>query len=60
MLEITNTVAEADNQADPAIFLTAATRQMAGNTLRRQAINLVTQGRTTVLEAMRISNQFDD
>lgn len=60
MLEITNTVAEAANQADPAIFLAAATQQMAGNTLRRQAINLVTQGRTTVLEAMRISNQFDD
>ena len=60
MLEITNAVAEAANQADPAIFLTAATKQMAGNTLRRQAVNLVIQGKTTILEAMRISNQFDD
>ncbi|ARU31020.1 MSHA biogenesis protein MshE [Sulfuriferula sp. AH1] len=60
MLEITNAVAEAANQPDPAVFLHAAEQQMAGNTLRRHAINLVTAGKTTVAEAMRISNQFDE
>ncbi|WP_124948902.1 GspE/PulE family protein [Sulfuriferula thiophila] len=60
MLEITNAVAEAASQADPAVFLRAAEQQMAGNTLRRHAINLVVAGKTTVAEAMRISNQFDD
>ena len=60
MLEITNAVAEAANQPDPAVFLRAAEQQMAGNTLRRHAINLVTAGKTTVAEAMRISNQFDE
>jgi MSHA biogenesis protein MshE len=60
MLEITNAVAEAANQADPADFLRAAEQQMAGNTLRRHAVALVTAGKTTIAEAMRISNQFDD
>lgn len=60
MLEITNAVAEAANQSDPAIFLRAAEQQMAGNTLRRYAIHQVIAGKTTVAEAMRISNQFDD
>ena len=60
MLEITNAVAEAANQTDTAVFLRAAEQQMAGNTLRRNAISLVIEGKTTVAEAMRISNQFDD
>jgi MSHA biogenesis protein MshE len=33
---------------------------MAGETLRRDAVRLVVKGRTTIEEAMRISNQFED
>ena len=33
---------------------------MAGNTLRRHAVQLAVQGRTTIAEAMRISNQIED
>ena len=37
-----------------------ASAQMAGETLRRHAVMLVVQGRTTIAEAMRISNQVED
>ena len=51
---------EATNQDDPALFMAAARRQMGGETLRRDAVRLVVAGRTTVSEAMRISNQFEE
>jgi MSHA biogenesis protein MshE len=60
MLEITNAVADAASHHDPAHFLTVAHAQMAGETLRRHAVALVIAGRTTVAEAMRISNQLED
>jgi MSHA biogenesis protein MshE len=60
LLEMTRVVVEAANNADPSVFLRAAHAEMAGNTLRRHAVELVVQGRTTVAEAMRISNQFED
>ncbi|WP_426323586.1 GspE/PulE family protein [Pseudoduganella sp. R-43] len=60
LLEMTQSVVDAANDPDPATFLKAATQQMAGQTLRRQAVQLVVQGRTTVSEAMRISNQLED
>ncbi len=60
MLEMTTPVVEAANQDDPAVFLRVAREQMAGNTLRRHAALLVVTGRTTIEEAMRISNQFED
>jgi MSHA biogenesis protein MshE len=60
MLEMTEAVADAANHPDPAHFLKVAQAQMAGETLRRHAVALVVAGRTTVSEAMRISNQFDD
>ncbi|MHB0991359.1 MAG: GspE/PulE family protein [Burkholderiales bacterium] len=60
MLEITHAVAEAASHADPAAFIGAAEIQMAGNTLGRQAANLAAAGKTTPVEAMRVSNQFDD
>jgi MSHA biogenesis protein MshE len=60
MLEMTRPVVEAANQADPAVFIEAARRQIAGHTLKDHAIELVIQGRTTVEEAMRIGNQVDD
>ena len=60
LLEITRAVADAANHADPSHFMKVATAQMAGETLRRHAVQLVVQGRTTVMEAMRISNQSED
>ena len=60
LLEITRAVADAANHADPSHFMKVATAQMAGETLRRHAVQLVVLGRTTVMEAMRISNQSED
>ena len=60
MLEMTEAVTDAANHADPSHFLKAAQAQMAGETLRRHAVALAIAGKTTVSEAMRISNQFED
>jgi MSHA biogenesis protein MshE len=60
LLEMTRPVVDAANHPDPAHFLQVAGAQMAGETLRRHAVQLVVQGRTTVAEAMRISNQSED
>jgi MSHA biogenesis protein MshE len=60
MLEISDAVAEAANHLDPAEFLKVAQAHMAGQTLRRHAVALVVAGKTTVSEAMRVSNQFEE
>ncbi|MFZ4874280.1 GspE/PulE family protein [Janthinobacterium sp. Mn2066] len=60
LLEITRAVADAANHADPSHFMKVASAQMAGATLRRHAVQLVVAGRTTISEAMRISNQTED
>jgi MSHA biogenesis protein MshE len=60
LLEMTKEVVDAANNPDPAHFLRAAHAEMRGETLRRHAVALVVQGRTTVSEAMRISNQLED
>ncbi|MES2161586.1 MAG: GspE/PulE family protein [Pseudomonadota bacterium] len=60
LLEMTRDVVDAANDPDPSHFLRTAAAQMAGDTLRRHAVALVIQGRTTVAEAMRISNQMEE
>ena len=60
VLDMSNALVEAANRGDPNEFIAIGREQMAGNTLRRDAVRLVTTGRTTVDEAMRISSQFDD
>jgi MSHA biogenesis protein MshE len=60
LLEMTRAVVDAANDPDPAHFLKVAQQQMAGETLRRHAVQLVVQGRTTIAEAMRISNQIEE
>lgn len=60
MLEMTKAVAEAASHEDPAAFIQAAQTEMAGNTLGREAARLAAQGKTTLAEAMRISNQFEE
>jgi MSHA biogenesis protein MshE len=60
LLEMTRAVNEAANHPDPGHFLKVAHAEMRGETLRRSGVRLAIQGRTTVAEAMRISNQMDD
>jgi MSHA biogenesis protein MshE len=60
LLEMTAAVTAAANHPDPAHFLKAAYQEMGGATLRRHAVQLAVQGRTTVSEAMRISNQLEE
>ena len=60
LLEMTKDVVDAANHPDPGHFLRAAQAQMAGETMRRHAVALAVQGRSTVAEAMRISNQLED
>jgi len=60
MLEMTSPVVEAANREDVQRFIHAAREQMSGNTLRRHAAQLAAAGTTTVEEAMRISNQFEE
>ena len=60
ILEMTASVVDAANHPDPVHFIKAAQLEMAGNTLRRHAVALVVAGRTTVAEAMRISNTQEE
>jgi MSHA biogenesis protein MshE len=57
---MTRAVTEAVNHPDPGHFLKVAQAEMRGDTLRRHAVSLAVQGRSTISEAMRVSNQFDD
>jgi MSHA biogenesis protein MshE len=60
MLEMTNEIAAAASHADPAHFVRMAQAQIGGNTLRRHAVALVIAGKSTVSEAMRVTNQLED
>jgi MSHA biogenesis protein MshE len=60
MLEMTEPVVEAAAHHDLANFIKVAHHQMDGHTLRRHAVSMVMQGKTTVSEAMRISSQLED
>ncbi|MCX7145990.1 MAG: GspE/PulE family protein [Sulfuritalea sp.] len=60
ILDMNNALVEAVNRGDPNEFMQIGREQMAGNTLRRDAVRLVISGRTTIDEAMRISTQLDD
>ncbi|WP_310450307.1 GspE/PulE family protein [Sulfuritalea sp.] len=60
ILDMNNALVEAVNRGDPNEFMQIGREQMAGNTLRRDAVRLVVSGRTTIEEAMRISTQLDE
>ena len=59
-IEMTPELVEAMNHGEPGRFTQAARRQMAGHSLRADAVRLAASGRTTIEEAMRISTQADD
>ncbi len=60
LLEMNNDLVDAANQQDPNHFIKLARQHMAGKTLRKSAVDLVIEKRTTITEAMRISNQFEE
>jgi MSHA biogenesis protein MshE len=60
MMEMTAPLAEAVNHQDPTHFIKVARQQMAGWSLRRHAVALAANGKTTVAEAMRVSNTVED
>ncbi|MBL8318167.1 MAG: type II/IV secretion system protein [Burkholderiaceae bacterium] len=59
-LEMTRELVEALGHGEPTHFARAARAQMAGATLRRDALRLVLEGRTTIDEAMRVSAQLEE
>jgi MSHA biogenesis protein MshE len=60
LLEMNNELIDAANHDDPNFFVKTAHQHMLGKTLRKSAIDLVLAKRTTIAEAMRISNQLKD
>jgi MSHA biogenesis protein MshE len=60
MLEMTDPLVAAANEANPAKFVTTGRKQIEGESLIDHAIDLVLAGKTTIDEAMRISEQIED
>jgi MSHA biogenesis protein MshE len=60
LLEMNTELTDAANHHDAHVFIKLARQQMAGQTLRSGAVAMAVAQRTTVSEAMRISNQFDE
>ena len=60
MMEMTAPLAEAVNHNDPNHFIKIARSQMAGWSLRRHAVVLAAKAKTTIAEAMRVSNTVED
>lgn len=60
MLEMTEPLVEAAAHDDASRFTQAARAIMQGKTMLDRALELMTQGYTSVAEVMRISNQVED
>lgn len=60
LLEMNNELIDAASHHDPNHFIKVGKQHMAGETLRKSAVDLVIAQHTTIAEAMRISNQFED
>ncbi|MES2090089.1 MAG: ATPase, T2SS/T4P/T4SS family, partial [Pseudomonadota bacterium] len=58
MMEMTPELVQLANKDDPAGFAATAALAFADFTLRRHALQLVNEGRTSIAEAMQASNQF--
>jgi MSHA biogenesis protein MshE len=58
-LEMTLPLIDAITHPQAGVFTQKAREQMAGQTLRRDAVRLVMEGLTTVDEAMRVSAEID-
>jgi MSHA biogenesis protein MshE len=60
LLEMNNELVDAINHHDANYFIQEARKRVQKQTLRSQSVQLAIQKRTTVAEAMRINNQFDE
>jgi len=60
LLEMNTGLTDAANHHDAHVFIKLARQQMAGRTLRSSAVAMAVAKRTTVAEAMRVSNQFEE
>lgn len=60
LLEMNNELIDAASHPDPNHFIKLGRQHMVGKTLRKSAVDLVIEKRTTIAEAMRISNQFEE
>ncbi|MFZ5555186.1 MAG: GspE/PulE family protein [Pseudomonadota bacterium] len=60
MLEMTKAVVDPLGRGDSGAFLDAARRQIGGRNLRHHAAQLALAGRTTAVEAMRVSSLQED
>ncbi len=60
LLEMNTELTDAANHHDTGVFIKLARQQIAGKTLRSSAVAMAVSKRTTVTEAMRISNQFEE
>lgn len=59
MLEMDAELTQLASRSDPAAFLRAARARMEGQTLSHHALELVRQGRTSLVEAMRVGYDTD-
>ena len=59
LLEMDTALVDAANDEDTSQFIKLAREQMTHKTMRKYAVDLVVAKRTTIAEAMRISNQFE-
>jgi len=60
MLEVDNELAALATANDPGRFMAAAQQRMKGHTLRDSAAQFAAAGRTTVAEAMRVTEEIED
>ena len=60
MLEMSREMVEAAAHDNATHFMQVATKHMHGKTILSRALELMKQGRTTIAEVMRISNQVED
>ena len=60
MLEMTPELVAAANSQDSNLFIAAAGRQMAGQTLAHHALERVLAGTTTIAEALKVSIEFEE
>ena len=60
MLEMTPELVAAASVADSNLFITAASRQIAGHTLMHHAVERALAGMTTIAEAIKVSSELED
>ena len=60
LLEMNEQLAEAASHHEPTHFIKFARECLGDETMRRHSVDMVVAGRTSIAEAMRISNQFED